>query len=139
MCDNPEGFNEWILQQPLILQPDIMREFVAVTKELAREKGIELNETDLDGYLEGADKYEEAILNEQVAAVNLEVAQLNRDAVMKDVEEARNGIKEYVRECVETNADNAEPMRQLAKQIMDLEIKDGLYEPEDWAWFQKYL
>ena len=132
---NSEGFEEWIFKQPLILRPDIMKEFAAICTEIAKEKGIDLDEVDLDDYAKGIYKYEEVIKKQQVAAVNLYIAKLSFAEGMRDIEEARKDIKEYVKECVETNANNAASIKQLAKQIIELEKKAGIYNAEDWSWF----
>ena len=64
---DPEAYHTWLGEQPLILQPAIAEEFIELVQEIAKEKGVELNEEDLQGYREHTKKYEEAILDEQVA------------------------------------------------------------------------
>ena len=134
-----KAYHPWLEQQPLILQPAIMDEFIEIVKELAAEKGIKLDEDGLKGYQEGTQKYEEAILNEQVAAVNLQIAQANADAANQEILDTIDGIKEYVKECVVTNADNADAMKQLAQQIMQLEKDNGDYIAANWEWLNEYL
>jgi len=112
-----------------------MREFIAICKQMAKEKGIKLDEDDLIGYLEGTNKYEEAIQNEQASAVELQIAQLNLDASIEEINKVRVGIKEYLKECIETNAINAPQMKEFAKQIIALEKEDDMYKAEDWDWF----
>lgn len=136
---DPEAYHTWLLQQPLILQPDIMNEFIEIVQEIAREKGIKLDAEDLEGYTEGTKKYEEAILEEQVAGVNLHLAQLALEDSNKQMEETTQGIKDYVKECVVTNADNAEAMKQLAQQIRQLDIDNGNYVAAQWEWLDAYL
>lgn len=137
--EDSEAYHNWLLQQPLILQPAIMNEFIEIVKELAAKKGIELDQNDLEGLKEGTEKYEEAILNEQVASVNLHLAHLALEDSNKQMEETTQGIKDYVKECVVTNADNAESMKQLAQQIRQLDIDNGNYIAAQWEWLNEYL
>jgi predicted RND superfamily exporter protein len=139
MSGNVDAYHEWLEQQPLILQPAIISEFIEIAKEIALEKGIVLNEEDLQGLISQNEKYEEAILDEQVAAVNLKIAQDAAEQSSKEILETIEGIKEYVKECVVTNADNAKEMKQLAQQIMEIEIKDGCFIAANWEWMNEYL
>lgn len=140
LSGDDNAYHTWLEQQPLILQPAIMDEFIQIVKELAEEMGVALNQEDLEGYEIQAKKYEEAIfLNEQVAGVNLHLANLAMEDGMKQIEEATQGIKDYVKECVVTNADNATSMKQLAQQLMQLEIDNGNYNAAEWQWLNEYL
>lgn len=127
-----DAYSTWLEQQPLILQPDIAREFMELVQEIAKETGEQIDEEDLKGFKEQNEKYEEAILNEQVAEVNLQLANLALEKSMKDLEDATNGIREYVIECIVTNADNASSMKQLAQQMINLEKESGTYVEENW-------
>ena len=134
-----KAYNNWLLEQPLILQPAIMNEFMEIVQELAAKKGIELDDEDIKGYKEGIDKYEEAILNEQVSGINLHLAHLALEDSNRQMEETTQGIKDYVKECVVTNADNADSMKQLAQQIRQLDIDNGYYIAAQWEWLNEYL
>jgi regulator of protease activity HflC (stomatin/prohibitin superfamily) len=130
------AFNTWILQQPLILQPDILREFKELMTELIEENGANIPEELFEQLDAATDTYEESILDEQVALLKVEVARAERDKLVAQMDEARQGIRDYIKECIETNAPNAEAMKGLARQIIELEKKDDLYNPENWNWFE---
>jgi hypothetical protein len=129
---NPDAYNDWFAKQPLILQPDIAREFIEIVQELAKERGIELDKEDLQGFIAQTENYEEAILNEQVSEVNVHLANLAVEDSIKQMDEATNGIREYVIECIVTNADNAPQMKQLAQQLIDIEKESGTYDAGNW-------
>lgn len=139
LSKDPNVYHKWLEEQPLILQPTIMNELIQIVQEIAKEQGVELDEEDLQGYKEHARKYEDAILDEQVAGVNLHLAHLALEDSNKQIEEATQGIKDYVKECVVTNADNADAMKQLAQQIRQLDIDNGCYIAAQWEWLDAYL
>lgn len=74
---------------------------------------------------------------EKIKKVKLEKAEAELEKQIKEIDEKRIQIRAYLRECIETNASNAKEMAQLAKQMYDLEKKDGLYISENWTWFEE--
>ena len=74
---------------------------------------------------------------EKIKKVELEKAEAELEKQIKEIDEKRIQIRAYLRECIETNASNAKEMAQLAKQMYDLEKKDGLYISENWTWFEE--
>lgn len=129
---DPDAYHNWLGQQPLILQPAIAEEFIQIVQEIAVQKGIVLNEEDLKGYKAQIEKYEEAILDEQVAAVNLQIAEANADAANRQILENIDGVRVYIKECIITNADNADAMKQMALQVIQLEKDNDIYDEGNW-------
>ena len=129
--DNEDAFTNWIVEQPLILQPDILREFRDITTELIKEAGAE-EIPELEAMDKQTDIYEQSILDEQVAAVNYELALIARDKTSEKITETMQGVRDYLMDCIVTKADNAIPMLELAGKIIKSEKENGFYEPENW-------
>lgn len=130
--DNNEEFINWVQQQPLIEQPDIMREFKQIMTELLENAGITEELKDLEDFDKKADAYEESILDEQLASLKLDIAKSDLDKQMEEVFTVVEGMREYVIECIVTNADNAAEMRELAQHIIHFEKESGTYDPKNW-------
>jgi Mg2+ and Co2+ transporter CorA len=136
--ENENAMMEWIEKQPLLEQPDILRELKEIAIEMANENGDDINEV-IDGFesfKDEIDNYEDKILDEKLAEANYVMALDNQEKAAKDMFEAVEGMREYVIECITTNAPNAEAMRELAKQIIKFEVDAGVYNPENWAAIQ---
>lgn len=129
--ENEEALANWINSQPLLDQPDIIRELKEIIAEFEEESGIV--EAGLTDHLtKFADNYEDAILSEKLDEQMLHIAIDERDKVMDEMENAIIGIREYVIECIVTNASNAKEMKELADKIMELEKNNGTFNPENW-------
>lgn len=120
----------WIQTQPLLDQPDIFREFKSIAKDRFDEVGI--NDYDFESIDEMTDNYEDKILDEKLAEANLVMAQQDLDKSMKEMEEARVGIRRYVMDCIINKEDNATEMLELAHKIIALEKQDDLYDANNW-------
>jgi hypothetical protein len=79
-----------------------------------------------------ADDYEDAVLTEKLHEQMLHIAIDERDKVIDEMENAIIGIREYVIECIVTNAPNAIKMKELADKIMELEKNNETFNPENW-------
>jgi hypothetical protein len=135
MDENEDAIMDWIQQQPLIEQPDILRELQEIAEEIAEEHGDDINEAvkGFENFSSDIDQYEDKILDEKLAEANYVMALENQEKAAKDMFEAVEGMREYVIECITTNAPNAEAMRELSKQIMHFEVEAGVYKAENWA------
>lgn len=134
--DNPDAIAIWVQQQPLIEQPDILREFKEIVKELAEKEGHTDTLKDLETFAQKTDAYEEAILDEQLASLKHDIARADLEKGIDDMFKKVEGIREYVIECIVTNADNAPQMRELAKHIIHFEKETGVYNPKNWEAIQ---
>lgn len=133
-----EGTDEemvaWLEAQPLLEQPDILREVKQIAEEAAEENGDDLNEV-LEGFenFDGIiDNYEDKILDEKLAEAQYIMALEEQEKLSKKMFEQVQGMKEYAIECILTNADNATEIRELAKLVIKFEVDAGIYNEEDW-------
>ena len=124
LAEDEIAFTQWINEQPLIEQPDILREFKQLVEELIEEDIATMPEEDVEQIGVLADNYEEDILDAQVALLMHEVA----------TEDRRKWIISNIKERIETNAPNAEAMKQLARLLIEKEKKENIFNPADWDW-----
>lgn len=128
-----DAYFNWLEEQPKMLQPDIMREFKEVMTEILHENGI----TDQDDQLEllemQAKEYEKMILEEHLEPVNKQLDNLAIAAEIRKLEQTPNGIRNYVKNCIITNTDDADAMRYMAKTMMALEKQNGTYDENNWV------
>jgi uncharacterized coiled-coil DUF342 family protein len=124
----------WIQSQPLLEQPDIFRELNELAHEAAEENGDDINEAipEIADFDEKINEYEDSILSEKLAEEQYHMALENQQKAVNDVNEAIDGVRKYVIECIVTNAPNAKEMKELAGKIIELEKKNGVYDPENW-------
>ena len=126
LAEDEIAFTKWINEQPLIEQPDILREFKQLVEELIEEDIATMPEEDVEQIGVLADNYEEDILDAQVALLMHEVA----------TEDRRKWIISNIKERIETNAPNAEAMKQLARLLIEKEKKENIFNPADWDWLE---
>jgi hypothetical protein len=125
-----EEMMEWVVQQPLIDQPDILREFKKLCQERFAKVGIlDFDFEDIDAYIAS---YEEAILTEKLAEANLVMAQQDLDKQMLLVDETVAGVRKYVIDCIINNEENAEAMKELAQKLIAGEKENDVYEEKNW-------
>lgn len=126
-----EDLIAFIESQPLLDQPEVMRELKAIVEELEDETGIV--EPGLTKEIEAfADRYEEAVLDEKLAEQMYLIEKEKADKYMDEMFETVEGMREYVIECIVTNAPNAKEMRELAKLIIKFEKDADVFDPENW-------
>lgn len=125
-----EEMSNWIQAQPLLDQPDIFREFNTIAKKKFDKVGFKDYDFELMDNL--TEEYEDKILDGKLAEANYVMAEQELDKTMKEVDEARVGIRRYVMDCIINKEDNAIPMLELAHKIIELEKKDDLYDENNW-------
>ena len=125
-----EEMMEWVEQQPLIDQPDILREFKKLCQERFAKVGI--FDFDFDDIDEHIANYEEAILTEKLAEANLVMAQQDLDKQMIIVDETVAAVRKYVIDCILNNEENAEAMKELAQKLMAGEKENDVYDEKNW-------
>lgn len=128
-----DAFMNWLQSQPLLEQTDIMRELKLLVEENLIERG-KLDEFSpvFENYDATIDNYEDKILDEKLAKAQLEMATEQRDKQMQKMHDSVDGIRAYIKECIETNAPNAPQMRELSNQVIHYQKEAGLYKAEDW-------
>ncbi|WP_395042781.1 hypothetical protein [Flavobacterium sp.] len=129
--DSPdEEMMEWVEKQPLIDQPDILREFKKLCQEKFDKVGIfNFDFEEIDRQIE---VYEEAILTEKLAEANLVMAQQDLDKQMQLIDETVAGVRKYVIESIINNEENAEAMKELAQKIIAGEKENDVYDENNW-------
>jgi hypothetical protein len=130
--DDDTAFFTWLEQQPLILQPDIMREFEAIARMVAEEMGDDAMMKEVESYATRIENYEEAIQEEQLASVQTMLAVQARDEALQQMENDLYGSRQYIIGCIINQEPNAKDMLELARKLIDLEKKDGYHDPEKW-------
>jgi uncharacterized coiled-coil DUF342 family protein len=129
-----DGMMKWIGKQPLLDQPEILRELNVLAHMIAEANGKDLKQLvpEIDVFDEKINIYEDKILDEKLAGERHEMALDQQEKAMKEMNKAIDGVRAYVIECVVTDAPNAKSMRELAGKIIALEKKNGFYDPENW-------
>lgn len=129
--DEPDkAMMEWLVQQPLIDQPDIFREFKNIVEERLAQRGIhDFDFTEMDNQIA---VYEEAILTEKLEEAKLVMAQQELDKQMLIVDETVAGVRRYVMDCIINNEDNAEAMKELAAKLIASEKEHEIYDEDNW-------
>ena len=128
---------EWIEQQPVLEQVDILNEFKEVMQEMLAEVDDESQKENIRLIEKQINLYQEAYLDEQLEGLKLQMAIDERDKAVANMDEAVNGIRIYLQECIESNAENANEMKELAKKIIESEKETGVYNPNNWLWFKE--
>jgi hypothetical protein len=129
-----ESFNKWLQSQPLLEQTDILRELKKLVEENLIERGEFEKFSDLfENYDATIDNYEDKILDEKLAKAQLEMAIEERDKHMEIMALRVDEIREYIKECIETNAPNASEMKNLAQYAIKFQKDAGLFNAENWA------
>lgn len=133
--DNDNAIIVWLEAQPILEQPDILRELKALSEEMSEENGDDIYEMveGFDKFDQGINLYEEAILDEKLAEANLVMAQQDLDKKMQEIDEAVIGVREYVMDCIVNNEYNADAMRELAEKIMQSEKDNDIFDPKNWS------
>lgn len=129
--DEPDkAMMEWLVQQPLIDQPDIFREFKNIVEERLAQRGIhDFDFSEMDNQIA---VYEEAILTEKLEEAKLVMAQQELDKQMLIVDETVAGVRRYVMDCIINNEDNAEAMKELAAKLIASEKEHEIYDEDNW-------
>lgn len=128
--NDENAITDWISKQPLLDQPDIIRELKQMGQEAARKLGrdAQINPREFKEFDALIEKYEESILNEKLSEANYMMSLENLEKHNKIMD----GFRQQVVEFIITNAPNTEPMKELAKQLIDIEKENGTYDPNNW-------
>lgn len=124
---------DWIKEQPDLEQPDIFR----VLRTILIERHEKTGETD---YLEiaklieeGVDAFEEEILDaklfKQMFIMAIEKTDLDQEKFTIVV----TYLRENIIETILSNSGNTKKMRNTAENLIKLEKKSGLYDPDNWS------
>lgn len=125
-----EAFMQWIKQQPLLDQPDILREFKTLVTAHFNEKGI--FDYDFEDMDEEIADYEDKILDEKLAEAQLVMAMQEQENQVKIGYETVAGVREYIIKCIINNEPNAEAMQELAAIVIAAEKDSGVFDENNW-------
>lgn len=125
-----EAFMQWVEEQPLLDQPDIMREFKQIVTKRLNERGI--FDYDFEDMDEDIANYEDKILDEKLAEANLVMAMQDQEKHMKIIDETVAQVREYIINCIINKEENAEAMKELAAKVIASEKETGVYEEKNW-------
>jgi hypothetical protein len=129
--EDHEAYFEWVSAHPILDRVDILKEFKDILQEIFDTTGDD-SLIEIAAEMEKiADEYQEIYLEQQLIAIKYELAIEDRDRLLKKLERMR----EYIRKCIETNAPNAEEMKELAIKMIESDKKDESYDPANWNWF----
>jgi hypothetical protein len=130
-----DAMMNWVASMPLLEQPDILREFEELIRELAAAEGrdIEAEFPEINNLQSSIELYEDKILDEKLAEANLVMAQQELDKSVLKIDQTFEGIRNYVMDCIVNNENNAEDMKELAKKMMQNEKDNGMYDPNNWS------
>ena len=129
-----QEFQEWLISQPELDQPAIMRELKQLG-DLPHEEGggnILDNIKEFKAYDRVTDKYEDVILDQKLAKQQVIMAEEELFKLVQRMRETHPNLREYIIESILKNEPNARLMRSLAKKIIELEKIDNRYNPENW-------
>ncbi len=129
-----QEFQEWLLSQPALDQPAIMRELKQLGDLPPEEGGGNILDT-LEGfkvYDKVMDKYEDAILDQKLAKQQTIMAEEELTKHVQRMRQTHPNLREHIIESILNNAPNASLMRSLAQKIIALEKMDNSYNPENW-------
>jgi len=131
--DESDSMTDWIVAQPALEQPDILRELVMIFEERYEKTG-EKFWLEKKLYVEkNIDNFEESILDDKLAE-NLLITSINElDLDMDKVNTGIIKLREYIIACVVVKADNAEEMLELAEKVIAFEHTNCTYDPANWS------
>ena len=129
-----DAMMNWVASMPLLEQPDILREFEELIRELAAAEGrdIEVEFPEINNLQSSISLYEDKILDEKLAEANLVMEQQKLDKLMQEMDEKIDGVRNYVMNCIVNNEDNAEDMKVLAQKLMQSEKVNDMFDPNNW-------
>lgn len=137
--DESDRLTDWIVEQPALEQPDILRELVMLFQEKYEKTGEQFwleKKLYVEKNIPG---FEESILDDKLAE-NLLITSINE--LDLDIDKVNAGIikiREYIIACLDINADNADEMLELAKKTIAFEHTTGTYDPANWEPILKFL
>lgn len=127
--NNPNALMDWVVEQPLLDQPEILREVKEFFQEF--DKSGKANDliAELDVLIA---RYEDRILDEKLAEAQLQMALENQEKTLKEMNGTVEDFRAYIIECIVTDAPNAKQMKRVAEIMMEFEKEKGTYDVMEW-------
>lgn len=129
-----QEFQQWLISQPELDQPAIMRELKQLGDLPPEEGGGNIldNIEGFKAYDNVMDTYEDAILDQKLAKQQAIMAEEELVKLVQQMRKTHPNLREYIIESILKNEPNARLLRSLAKKIIELEKIDNSYNPENW-------
>ena len=127
--NNPNAMMDWVVQQPLLEQPDILRELKELYQGFDKTGRTNDSIAQLDALIA---RYEDKILDEKLAEAQLWMAFENQEKTLGEMNGSVEGFRAFIIACIVADAPNARQMRQLAERMMEFEKEKGTFDIMDW-------
>lgn len=121
---------DWILQQPLLDQPEIFRQLNELALELEQQSGIQAQ--GLDGFDQKIAGYEDAILDEKLAEANFEMALDNWVKTLSENIALLDQTRADLIVRIQSNGPDIEATSEMAKRLILFEKNNGLFDSDNW-------
>src|SRR5690606_31380978 len=129
-----QQFQEWLIAQPILEQPAIMRELIQLGSLPAEEGGGNILNTfkGLNKFEEVIDNFEDVILDKKLAEQQAIMAEEDLVKHVQNMRKTHPNLRENIIQSILKNEPNATMMRSLAQKIIQLEKIENTYNPENW-------
>ncbi len=129
-----DALSEWLETIPLLEQTDILREIEGMLKEIADEKGINLEGIiNLEDFNSLVDEIEEAVLEEKLYEAKLSMAEDDEEIERIEREHFRVVVRKYLMDRIINEEEDADDLLAVTKKIILVEKENGRYDPENWS------
>ncbi len=128
--EDQDALMRWVGEQPLLDQPDILRELKELLLELSDNK--EEAEALAAEFDKAVASYEDKILDGKLAEADLPIELAEEETPIEDIDATWTSVRDYVIGCIIGNAENADAMREMAQKMMKLEQQAGTFNEANW-------
>ena len=132
--NNQDALSEWLETIPLLEQTDILREIEGMLKEIADEKGINLEGIiNLEDFNSLVDEIEEEVLEEKLYEAKLSMAEDDEEIERIEREHFRVVVRKYLMDRIINEEEDADDLLEVVKEIILVEKESGRFDPENWS------
>lgn len=132
--DSKDALSDWLETIPLLEQPDILREFAGLLKEVADKNGINLEDIhSVENFNSIVEELEEAILDEKLFEAKLSMAQDEEEIERIEREHFRVVARRYLMDRIVNDEEDAEDMLKVTKEVIRVEKECGRFDPQNWS------
>ena len=125
-----ECFEKWLMEQPMLDQPDILREFVSMANTLLEKSGAPVPEIpEFENLLEDV---EDKILSLHLIEQMEEVEKREQEATIQERKKFIDENRPELIAAILANPPEIEELLNLARNIVLAEMEMNIYEPENW-------
>ncbi len=132
--DSKDALSDWLETIPLLEQPDILREFAGLLKEVADKNGINLEDIHSEENFNSiVEELEETILDEKLFEAKLSMAQDEEEIERIEREHFRVVARRYLMDRIVNDEEDAEDMLKVTKEVIRVEKECGRFDPQNWS------